>query len=55
MGNNKVKESASQITSEEIYRLAASSGYSFDSVKNYHESFMYDCPGGKLYRFGIDI
>ncbi len=50
MGNNKVKESVNTLSTEEIYNLANASGYSFESVSKYYESFMNDCPTGKLYR-----
>ncbi len=53
MGNKKVKETrnnCSTLRDEEILELAIASGYSFESVKQYYETFMIDCPSGKLSR-----
>ena len=51
MGNKKVKEYQTTLTDDEILELSEASGYSFESVKKYYESFMNDCPSGKLSRY----
>lgn len=50
MGNKKVKEQAGKLSDDEILKLANASGYSFESVKKYYESFIFDCPTGRLSR-----
>ncbi len=51
MGNKKVKQNQSTLTDDEILGLSEASGYSFESVKIYYETFMSDCPSGKLSRY----
>lgn len=50
MGNKKAKEYNGRLSSDEIMQLAKASGYSYESVNRYYESFIYDCPTGRLPR-----
>lgn len=50
MGNKKVKELNGTLTDEDLLELAAASGYSFESVKQYYMTFIADCPSGRLSR-----
>ena len=53
MGNNRVNKSGAthiddKISDEEFRQLSISSGYSLEKIKFYYQSFINDCPNGKL-------
>ena len=59
MGNNRVNKTGTEtgtifsndkITDEEFRRLSISSGYSIEKINFYYQSFIIDCPNGKLSR-----
>lgn len=53
MGNHNkkfTKDCSQPLTDDELLNLSIDNGYSFESVKKYYESFMNDCPSGKLSR-----
>jgi hypothetical protein len=49
MGNSKFKQTQSKkLTDEEFQQISIESGYSVEKIKLYYQSFIADCPNGKL-------
>jgi len=48
MGNKKGKQPAEQLTEEQIKTYCKMTGFTEQVVLSYYESFIADCPSGKL-------
>lgn len=49
MGNSKHKQvHCKNLSDDEFSQISIRSGYSIDKIKAYYQSFIADCPKGKL-------